>query len=128
MNPRHLAAVKPAPPRVRTSDQFYDRAGNPISLSNWATRRRDPDYCCVGYWEGEGSAWIYTFWLGIDMSFGVGALPAIFDTHVAAFGNQPHVEWTCPTDSLTRALTLHKTVVSYVERGITPPHWDLDNV
>ena len=125
---RHLAGVEPTSLRVRTRDQFYDRAGGPISLSDWATRRRDPDYCRVGYWEGEGGAWIFTFWPGIDMSFGVGALPAIFDTHVAAFGNQPYVEWTCPTDSLARALTMHQTVVSYVERGITAPHWDLDNI
>jgi len=76
---RHLAGVEPTSLRVRTRDQFYDRAGGPISLSDWATRRRDPDYCRVGYWEGDGGAWIFTFWLGIDTSFGVGALPAIFD-------------------------------------------------
>jgi hypothetical protein len=123
----HLSAA-PQPPRVRSSDNFYDKTGKPMSLTEWVIRRRDPEYCRLGYWEGEGGAWIYTFWLGLDMSFGVGAMPAIFDTHVAAFGNQPHVEWTCPTDTSQRALALHHRVVDYVERGLIPPMWNLDDI
>jgi hypothetical protein len=111
--------------RVRLTDRFFDKSGNPINLEEWAQKRRDPSYCCVGYWEGEGAAWIYTFWFGLDISFGNGAMPAIFDTHVSAFGNQPHLEWNCPTDTDERALALHQRVVRYVERGITPPFWDL---
>jgi hypothetical protein len=128
MKIHHWAAVVPRIGRVRQHNQFYDKAGQPISLSQWAIHRQSIDYCRLAYWEGEGGAWIYTFWLGLDMSFGIGAVPAIFDTHVAAFGNQPHVEWTCPTDTVQRALALHKRVVGYVERGITPPQWVLENL
>jgi hypothetical protein len=113
--------------RVRLQDRFYDKDGNPITLQQWAAHRADADYCQLGYWEGEGGAWIYTFWLGLDTSFGVGAGPAIFHTQVSAFGNQPHVEWTCPTDTLQRALTLHRRVC-YVERGLTPPIWDIQDI
>jgi hypothetical protein len=116
------------PVRIRLNDQFFDRRGHSISLGEWAQKRRDPNYCCVGYWHGEGAAWIYTFWLGLDMSFGKEALPSIFDTQVAAFGNQPHVEWSCPTDTYERALALHQRVVRCVERGITPPYWDMSDI
>jgi hypothetical protein len=114
--------------RVRLQDRVYDKDGNPITLQQWAAHRADADYCRLGYWEGEGGAWIYTFWLGLDTSFGVGAGPTIFHTQVAAFGNQPHVEWTCPTDTLQRAVTLHCRVVYYVERGLTPPMWDIQDI
>jgi hypothetical protein len=125
---RHWTAIPPRIGRVREHDQFFNKAGQPISLNQWAIHRRDNDYCRLGYWEGEGGAWVYTFWLGLDMSFGVGACPAIFDTQVAAFGNQPHVEWMCPTDDAQRAIALHQRVVNYVERGITPPEWVLDDL
>ncbi|MGB8386602.1 MAG: hypothetical protein WCE76_01805 [Mycobacterium sp.] len=62
------------------------------------------------------------------MSFGQGAEPAIFDTHVSAFGNQPYVDWVSPSDTESRALALHTRVVEYVERGITPPSWYLDDI
>ena len=118
-----------ATPRVRTADRFFNRDGQPITLLDWANLRRDPDYCCIGYWEGEGGAWIYTFWLGLDISFGAGAdASAIFDTHVSAFGSQPYVDWTCPTDSVERAQALHQRVVEYVKRGLTPPMWDLQDI
>jgi hypothetical protein len=113
---------------VRLRDRFFDRAGHRISLDEWAVKRRDPVYCRIGYWEGEGGAWIYTFWMGLDLSFGVGAEPAIFDTHVSAFGNQPYLEWACPTDSEWRARALHDRVVSYVEAGITPPSWEFNEI
>lgn len=116
-------------PRVRTADRFFDRDGRPITLPQWAVLRSDPGYCCVGYWEGEGDAWIYTFWLGLDVSFGTGAeMAAIFQTHVSAFGGQPYVDWISPSDSLERAEALHRRVVDYVERGMTPPLWDLRDI
>ncbi|WP_156765389.1 hypothetical protein [Mycobacterium sp. 1245852.3] len=114
--------------RVRLRDRFFDRAGRPISLDEWTVRRLDPDYCRIGYWEGEGGAWIYTFWMGLDLSFGVGAEAAIFHTHVSAFGNQPNLEWAYPTDTEWRALALHDRVVSFVEAGITPPSWELGDI
>lgn len=114
--------------RVRLQDRFFDRGGQRISLEQWASKRRDPDYCRIGYWEGEGGAWIFTFWMGLDLSFGVGAEPAIFDTHVSAFGNQPYLEWSCPSDTERRAHALHRRVVFYVQAGITPPLWDLSDI
>ena len=124
----HLYPGTEAVLRVRLRDRFFDRAGRPIPLDEWAVKRSDPNYSRIGYWEGEGGAWIYTFWIGLDLSFGVGAEPAIFDTHVSAFGNQPYLEWACPTDTERRAHLLHDRVVSYVEAGITPPLWDLDEI
>lgn len=87
-------------------DRFFDRAGRPIGLDEWAAKRRDPAYCRIGYWEGEGGAWIYTFWIGLDLSLGVGSQPAIFETQMSAFGTQPDLEWACPThnERLARAL------------------------
>ena len=99
-----------------------------MSLAEWARKRQDPDYCRIGYWEGEGGAWVYTFWFGLDLSFGMGAPPATFDTHVSAFGNQPYVDWVSPSDTESRALALHKRVVDYVEQGIAPPSWYLDDI
>ncbi|WP_156747857.1 hypothetical protein [Mycobacterium sp. 1465703.0] len=117
----HLHSAAEAVSRVRLRDRFFDRAGRSISLDQWAAKRRDPDYCRIGYREGEGGAWIYTFWMGLEPSLGVGAEPTIFNTHVSAFGNQPYLEWACPSDTESRAHALHDCVVSYVEAGITPP-------
>lgn len=113
---------------VRTADRFLDKDCQTLTIEQWALKRNDPTFCSIGYWQGEGGAWVYTFWLGLDMSFGVGAVPAIFNTQVAAFGNQPHVEWECPSDTEERAVAVHHRVVYYVERGITPPFWDLDDI
>jgi hypothetical protein len=116
-------------PRVRTYDRFFDRDGKPITVLDWAALRSDPAYCRVGYWEGEGGAWIYTFWLGLDISFGVGGeATAIFDTHVSAFGNQPYADSNCPSDTLERAQCVHQRVVEYVTQGITPDEWHLDDI
>lgn len=124
----HPWTSRDATSRVRVTDRFFDRAGRPISIAEWAVKRRDSDYCRIGYWEGEGGAWVYTFWIGLDVSFGVGAEPAIFDTQVSAFGFQPHLEWACPTDTEWRARALHDRVVSNVEAGISPPAWDFDEI
>ncbi len=115
--------------RVRTTDRFFDRDGRPITAQRWAALRSDPGYCRVGYWEGEGDAWIYTFWLGLDVSFGAEAeMAAIFQTHVSAFGSQPYVDWISPSESLDRARALHLRVVDYVERGMPPPLWDFRGI
>ena len=104
---------------VRLTDQYFDQRGHSISLGEWARKRRDPNYCCFGYCHGKGAAWVCTFWLGLDVSFGKGALPSIFDTQVSAFGNQPMSNG--PVRQIhTSALVLHQRVVRYVERGITP--------
>jgi hypothetical protein len=73
-------------------------------------------------------AWVDALWMGLDVSSGVGAEPPIFDTHVSAFGNQPYLEWSCPTDTQGRARALHDRVVSYVQARITPPAWDLGEI
>jgi hypothetical protein len=96
--------------RVRLADRFLDRAGRPISLDEWAVKRRDPDYCRVGYWEGEGGAWVYTFWMGLDVRFGVGSEPAIFDTHVSALVIS-HT-WNGPARPIPRVELAHYMIVS----------------
>ncbi len=40
--------------RVGLTDRFFDRKGRLISLTEWARKRQDPDFCRIGYWEGEG--------------------------------------------------------------------------
>ena len=53
---------------------FYDRGGNPISLTSWTHKLNDPDYCVIDITEfdDDHSTKIITRWTGIDL----GIVPA----------------------------------------------------
>lgn len=62
---------------------YYDRAGHPISLGEWARLRGIPSYHRVDRAE-IGSYVVSTVWLGLDHGFSVGGPPIIFETMVFA--------------------------------------------
>jgi hypothetical protein len=60
---------------------YYDKAGRPITLDEWATLREDGEYFRVAETTVADRWWVSTVWLGIDHGFGLGE-PVIFETMV----------------------------------------------
>lgn len=104
------------------SPRFFDRAGSVITLAQWARLRRDPSYCMIDRWRGEGGAHIEVYWVGSDPSPGFNARPTSFGLSVAAFEDCPLPEWNCRFFTEERAVDDFRRIVPLVERGIRP--WD----
>ena len=60
---------------------WYDRAGNPISLDEWVRLRGTPGYTIVARTD-LGPLYVSTVWLGLDHGHGYGGPPIIFETMV----------------------------------------------
>ena len=61
--------------------EYYDRAGNKITLDQFASLMTQPEYVRIAKTKGPG--WmVSTVWLGLDHSFGGidGQSPLIFET------------------------------------------------
>jgi len=69
--------------------QFFDRQGNSITLDRWARLRRDPNYCVIDQWRGEGGAHVEVLWTGLDLLSGFHARPQVFSLCISAFENCP---------------------------------------
>ena len=116
-----------APPPVATvgavqSPRFLDREGNSITLAQWARMRRDPSYCMIDRWRGEGGAHAEVYWVGSDPSPGFNARRVSFGLSVAAFDNCPLPDSEYRFFTEKRALDHFRRIVPLVERGIRP--WD----
>jgi hypothetical protein len=108
------------------SPGFVDREGNPITLARWARLRRDPSYCVIDRWRGEGGAHVEVYWVGSDPSPGFGARRVSFGLSVAAFENCPLPDSDYRFFTEERAVDHFRRIVPLVERGIHP--WDDDAV
>lgn len=60
--------------------RYLDRAGKPLTITEWMALNDDRSYVQVGLAE-VGEAEVSTIWLGLDHSFG-GGQPIIFETLV----------------------------------------------
>ncbi len=109
-----IGAVKPL--------RFFDREGNSITLAQWARLRRDPSYCMIDRWLGEGGAHVDVYWVGSDPSPGFNARRVSFGLSVAAFENCPLPDSDYRFFTEERALDHFRRIVPLVERGIRP--WD----
>lgn len=118
--PRRVAIGVPQPPR------FFDRTGNSITLAQWARLRRDPGYCLIDRWRGEGGAHIEMYWVGCDPLPGFHARPESFGLSVAAFDNCPLPDSDYRFFTEERAADHFARIVPLVERGIRP--WDDEEV
>ena len=107
------------------ADGFLDRSNNRITITEWERRRRDPDYCIVAHWQGEGAASVCTFWLGVSTDSEDDARYN-FATHVCAFEKCPQPDYFYRWGTEDHALERHDDIVWLVERGIKP--WDDDAV
>jgi len=121
MTTEHGAGRKRSRQRI---DIFLDRSNNPITIVDWAHKRRDPDYCIVAQWEGEGGASVCTFWLGVDTDPEGGRYN--FATCVCAFEQCPQPDYFYRWGDEERAVERDDDIVWLVERGIKP--WDNDAV
>lgn len=108
------------------SPSFIDRAGNPIALAQWARLRRDPSYCVIDRWRGEGGAHVEVYWVGSDPSPGFNSRRVSFGLSVAAFENCPLPDSDYRFFTEERALDHFRRIVPLVERGIRP--WDDNEV
>lgn len=104
------------------SPRFFDRGGNSITLAQWARLRRDPSYCMINRWRGEGGAHAEVYWVGSDPSPGFNARRVSFGLSVAAFDNCPLPDSDYRFFTEERAVDHFRRIVPLVERGIRP--WD----
>jgi hypothetical protein len=118
------------PPGVTTgavqSPRFLDREGNSITLAQWGRLRRDPSYCMIDRWRGEGGAHVEVYWVGSDPSPRPNARRVSFGLSVAAFDNCPLPDSEYRFFTEERALDHFRRIVPLVERGIRP--WDDNEV
>lgn len=63
---------------------------------------------------------MFTFWLGMDLHFGRGTRPTIFQTHIRAFEACPYADWIHQCDTEELALDVHDRVVAWVKLGLRP--------
>lgn len=108
------------------SSGFFDRQGNSIALAQWVRLRRDPGYCGIDRWLGEGGAQVVVHWIGFSPSGGFDARRTLFGLSVAAFENCPLPDSTYRFFTEPRALDHFRRIIPLVERGIRP--WDDDEV
>ena len=101
---------------------FFDREGNSITLAQWARLRRDPSYCMIDRWRGEGGAHVEVYWVGSDPSPGFNARRVSFGLSVAAFESCPLPDSDYRFFTEERAVDHFRRIVPLVERGIRP--WD----
>ena len=99
-------------------DRFFDRDGNPITITAWVHKRRDPAYCLVARWAGSTGDYVRTFWVGLDVNFGADLETTIFETHLRVDGRRHFYRYATEE----AALEGHRDVVWFVMRGIKP--WD----
>ena len=92
--------------------KYYDRAGEPIEMMDWAHRFEDFDYKQVAQ-DDVGDVRVSTVWLGLDHNFGDGP-PLIFDTMI--FGGQRDEDcFRYPTEE--EALAGHARVCAEISEG-----------
>lgn len=64
---------------------YYDKAGNPISIEEWGRLMEDRDYATIGKEPmviGDTPVEVSTVWIGINHNFSGEGLPIIFETMV----------------------------------------------
>lgn len=90
--------------------EFFDMQGQPITLEEWGRSRMHVEP--IGLTVLEDGAEVSTVWLGLDLRFGRGGLPLIFETMV--FGGEHDLDcWRYST--LEQARAGHDRVVADLE-------------
>lgn len=120
------------PENMPMPGMYFDRAGTPIGLGDWAALCADEDYRRVKFTD-LGFAHVSTIWLGMNMSFWLEA-PLIFETMVfnatpkefpgsPLFGIEPYMaraswdEWSRRHATEDEARAYHRQVVRQLRRG-----------
>jgi hypothetical protein len=105
---------------------FFDRQGHPITMVQWARLRRDPSYCVVDRWRGEGGAHVEVVWTGFDLLSGFHARPQVFGLYISAFEMCPQPDCSYRFFTEERAVKHFDRIVPMVERGVRP--WEEKDV
>jgi hypothetical protein len=102
---------------------FYDRAGNPLSLMEWCemfeARTTGDTYHLVALSTGYGYR-VSTVWTGIDYSFGVGP-PLYYETMI--FNEDGPAGYQVRHGSEEEAIAGHKEAVKYLRYQLTIGAW-----
>jgi hypothetical protein len=91
----------------------WDRAGNPITLRQWAHLRQMPnreEYVIVGR-DHVGEITVSTVWVGLDMGFHPDSPPTIFETMIFG-GPMDQDTWRYATEA--EAIAGHAEVLNMV--------------
>jgi len=104
--------------RVWPVDRFYARDNAPITITEWARKRRDFHYCLLGQWEGGTGEYVRTYWVGVDVNFGDDGATTIFEAHIRVETDRHFYRYCTEVE----ARTGHDNALWYVKRGIKP--WD----
>lgn len=96
---------------------YYDRNGNPLNdVLDWAQLKEDMDYCQVALDEVCGHR-VSTIWRGLDMTYGPGGPPLIFESMV--FGPSAN-DYTNRYPTLAEALAGHEEIVTLIRSTEEP--------
>lgn len=90
---------------------FYDKAGKPITLNEWAELSSNEEYRRVALSRGNGLA-ISTVWLGLNHDWSGLGPPLIFETMVFADDGGEHDGLTYREPTIGLALQRHNALVS----------------
>lgn len=94
---------------------YYDRAGNPITVEEWAKAFENAGNVLLKTDVDEAT--VSTVWLGVDHSFGSGP-PLLFETMIFD-GPYDHDQWRYPTEA--EALAHHDQLVAALRQGDAEP-------
>lgn len=94
---------------------YYDRAGNPMTLGEWAEKFEDNEYKRVVATE-VGDARVSTVWLGLDHGWN-GEAPVIFETMIFDGPYDEH-QWRYSTEA--DAVAGHERIVKALREGVDP--------
>jgi hypothetical protein len=94
---------------------YYNRAGEPVSLEEWAHLFEDVSYRRVAE-TTIGDVWVSTVFLGFDHQMFDGP-PLIFETMIFG-GNHDGEQWRYSTEA--EALANHRFIVAALEDGMAP--------
>jgi hypothetical protein len=97
---------------------YFDRAGNPIDLLDWAKKMESQEYRYVAQ-EYIGQYWVSTVWLGLNYNWGPEPI-GIFETMVFCKAGEPDVwdqeQWR--TNSIGRAMKLHLSLTWHLRSHV----------
>lgn len=95
--------------------EYYDRAGNPITLTQWSRLMEDNDYRIIAR-DRVGDLLISTIWLGLNHNHW-GGRPLVYETMV--FGDDELETERYQTEA--EAILGHQMMVSKITQAMKEP-------
>lgn len=93
---------------------WFDKAGNPLNVMEYARLHEDPDYYLIGRTDVD-QAQVSTVWIGINMNYSNDGPPIIFETMIFG-GPLADYTWRYVTEDDARAGHAHAVALAEAAR------------